>query len=232
MTSPNTISFARIFLFAGLGACVLGLPACGGNKVRSDSASQEVLRSSFDSSTFSVEPAGESQASTQEEKTLNPYEEETFQPQKNVRKKPKKIVVERLAPSPVVVAEKREPTPVVPAAGFSSDAGGPSAGAGEGEVEIPQTAVEETPLPEAPASRSSGSSWLWWLLLILACACGYYLWKKRKEKNTAVFPGGAPAPQPAPPLGGLSPVSGYLQGRRLLPPEPKRSILRRLWDAL
>lgn len=230
MISSQTTSFARVFLLTCLVVSVFGLPACGGNKVRSDSASKEVSRSSFDSSTFSVESSGESQVGNQEEKET--LAQTSTESEKTTRKKPKKIVVERLAPSPVMGVEKKEPTPAVPAAGFSSDAGGPPGGAGEGQVEIPQTAVEETALPEAPVSRSSGSSWLWWLLLILACACGYYLWKKRKEKIRAAFPGEAPAPKPAPPLGGLSPVSGYLQGRKLLPPQRKRSIFRRLWDAL
>jgi hypothetical protein len=51
-------------------------------------------------------------------------------------------------------------------------------------------------------------SWLWWFLLILIAAItGWYFWDKRKNEDIHGL-SGSPL-RPAPPLGGLSPVSGY-----------------------
>lgn len=59
----------------------------------------------------------------------------------------------------------------------------------------------ETPAMETAAPVKKGSSWLWWVLLALVLVGAAYLaWKKRQAEG---------ASQPMPPVGGLSPVSGF-----------------------
>jgi hypothetical protein len=62
------------------------------------------------------------------------------------------------------------------------------------------TPVMETAAP--PVKKGGHSSWLWWILLVLILAgIGWYFWSKNQ-------PDEHPA-QPMPPVGGLSPVSGF-----------------------
>ena len=62
-----------------------------------------------------------------------------------------------------------------------------------------QTPALETPMP---VKKSAGAHWfLWLLVLIVLGLIGWYFWSKNQEGQ---HPG-----QPAPPLGGLSPVSGF-----------------------
>ena len=61
------------------------------------------------------------------------------------------------------------------------------------------TPAMETPMP---IKKSGGSHWLLWILVLLVVGLiGWYFWSKSQEGH---HPG-----QPAPPMGGLSPVSGF-----------------------
>jgi len=67
-----------------------------------------------------------------------------------------------------------------------------------------QSTPNSTPSMETatPVKKSGGSSWIWWILLILALGgAGWYFWSKNQSE------GGSS--QPKPPVGGLSPVSGF-----------------------
>jgi len=79
----------------------------------------------------------------------------------------------------------------------------------------------ETPPPVEPSASTGGYSWLWWLLLLLAALVGgWYYWNKKKSENTHGL--GGSSVRPAPPLGGLSPVSGFFAQRRDLPRVSKK----------
>jgi hypothetical protein len=67
----------------------------------------------------------------------------------------------------------------------------------------PQTTPKETPAMETPAPivKSGGSHWIWWILLIVVLGgIGWYFWSKNQSDDHS---------QPMPPVGGLSPVSGF-----------------------
>lgn len=67
-----------------------------------------------------------------------------------------------------------------------------------------QITPNNTPSMEtsAPVKKSGHTSWLWWVLLVLVLAgIGWYFWSKNQ-------PDDHPS-QPMPPVGGLSPVSGF-----------------------
>jgi hypothetical protein len=70
------------------------------------------------------------------------------------------------------------------------------------EVATPTT-PKETPAMEttAPVIRSGGSHWIWWTLLVVVLGgIGWYFWSKNQSDDHS---------QPMPPVGGLSPVSGF-----------------------
>ena len=74
-------------------------------------------------------------------------------------------------------------------------------------VSTPQNTPLATPVMDAtepPPAKKSGSGWILWVLLALVGGGGgWYFWTKRQE-DAAIHP-----PQPKPPVGGLSPVSGF-----------------------
>jgi hypothetical protein len=74
------------------------------------------------------------------------------------------------------------------------------------ETPVPTTVTtpKETPQVESPApmKKAGGSHWLLWTLVVLVLAgIGYYFWNKSQDNK--------PPTMPAPPTGGLSPVSGF-----------------------
>ncbi|HUO57770.1 MAG TPA: hypothetical protein VMV05_06300 [bacterium] len=65
-----------------------------------------------------------------------------------------------------------------------------------------QPPIMDTSTPTSP--KKGGSGWVMWVLLVLVGGGGgWYFWSKRQEASL-VNPN-----QPKPPVGGLSPVSGY-----------------------
>ncbi len=71
-------------------------------------------------------------------------------------------------------------------------------------VPTPLVATNPTPAMESPApvKRPVASHWLLWILVALVLGgIGWYFWTKNKENQGPT--------QPAPPTGGLSPVSGF-----------------------
>lgn len=66
-----------------------------------------------------------------------------------------------------------------------------------------QSTPDQTPAMEAaaPPKKSGGSHWLLWLLLAIVVAGGaWYFWSQKQAEDSS---------QPMPPVGGLSPVSGF-----------------------
>ena len=66
-------------------------------------------------------------------------------------------------------------------------------------------AAAVTPVPvvspvAAKTENKSGSLWLWILAVILVLGGGYYFWTKKSSRRKG---------HPLPPMGGLSPVSGF-----------------------
>jgi hypothetical protein len=105
----------------------------------------------------------------------------------------------------------------------------------EAPTSTPLPAVTEAPTPEPtappvvvvktepetpePALKESSVSSIWWIILALLLAGGgWYYWHKRQEKRLMSIP-----TRPSPPLGGLSPVSGFFaNGKRKSAARPGR----------
>ncbi len=78
----------------------------------------------------------------------------------------------------------------------------PSTAANTPEV-TPQTTPNQTPAMETPAApvKTGGSHWILWTVLVVAVAgIGWFFWSKNQSGDSG---------QPNPPVGGLSPVSGF-----------------------
>jgi len=104
--------------------------------------------------------------------------------------------------------------------GSSSEASAAESTAGEAsEIQAPSTA--QTPAMETAAPVKKGSNWLWWALLALVLAgAGYLTWKKRRSEEHSA--------QPMPPVGGLSPVSGFTAVKDRIEEDPSEGTS--LWS--
>jgi hypothetical protein len=109
--------------------------------------------------------------------------------------KPREFVEKVTVKTQPVVAAAPEPTAtVVPVVAASEE----------------PPAASASPLEAAPmeaAQNKGGFPWLWFLLLILVGVGAWYYWKTKKQHRPTLL-------QPHPPLGGLSPVSGFTGRRR------------------
>lgn len=123
------------------------------------------------------------------------------------------VVMEKPAPKPqpptVQAAAPASPAP--PAATKPADTPVAAAAAANNapppaDQAAAASPVESTPV-EASANGKGGFPWIWILLLILLAVGAWYYWHSKKTARPSLL-------QPHPPLGGLSPVSGFTGRRR------------------
>jgi outer membrane biosynthesis protein TonB len=196
------------------------LPACGKKSVRSDNLDlaaatvppTQTPNADLILAEFKDNP--DVQVSAAQVPTLTPVPQDfahvpdtvTMEPDTDMEEA--KLKKKARPPKNVVVAEApaSEPSPT------------------EVPVDTASSAAEPTPAPAAALKVDTSNvdpgtnggtriSWLWWLLLILmAAVVGWYFWDKHQNEMSHGL-SGSPL-RPAPPLGGLSPVSGYYAKRK------------------
>ena len=199
-----------------LGAFIVLLPACGGNEIKGKNPPETVLNTEATPTPPLSQTINMGSSSALTEAASQPKNSFDFDTRprpvgKSVERSYKEKIARIKGPhSTQTVQVLTTPTPQVVSANTNQ----------------PTPTVEPTTQPSQPPMDSSLSAkpqkpshWFLWLVVLgLLGGGGYWYWSHRNENNSPY--------QPQPPVGGLSPVSGFT-ARRTTPGPKKISIWKR-----
>ncbi len=178
-------------LFLLLGAFIVLLPACGGNEIKGQKPPETVLNP--DTSSTSSETSSQPKTNFNFDTATRPVGKSVARSYKEKItrvKGPKSVQTVQVGTTPEVTSNNSTPT-VVP---ISDQSQPPMEGS-------------------ANQKPKHGSHWFLWLVVLALLGGGaYWYWSHRKEDDSPY--------QPQPPVGGLSPVSGFTARKKM--PEPKK----------
>lgn len=174
-------------------------PACGSKEVKSDNASETVLKSSEPAlppmvATPTIEVTPTPTVPSGVSMYVNTYvkKSSTHKRVASAHKKTKKSLLSAPASIPMMAAPLVTPVPTI-------------------------SMPIETFTPVTISKKKTGSRWpLILAILALLAALGFYFWSKKAPPHNDF---------PLPPMGGLSPVSGFTAMRKKIQPETKKQSI-------
>jgi hypothetical protein len=187
---------AYIPLFLLLGAFVVLLPACGGNEIKGQKPPETVLNAE-------ATPNAQNGQSINLENGSQPKNNFNF----NTATQPVSKSVARSYKQKIARIKGPQSVQTVQVMTTSTPQTTPT---------VVTTSTQPQPPMEGNANQKPkhGSHWFLWLVVLALLGGGaYWYWSHRKEDDSPY--------QPQPPVGGLSPVSGFTARKKL--PEPRKT---------
>ncbi len=191
--------FSLMPSFLLLIACTLLLPACGGNEIKGQKTPETVLNaetSATPNAAINMGPSPNGSEVSSNPKTGFNFDTPNRPVERSVARSYKEKIARVKGPQSVQTVQViTTPTPETSAA-ISSNS-------------TPTSSQQSQPPMDASTNnKPKGSHWFIWLIVLAVLGGGaYWYWSHRREDETPY--------QPQPPVGGLSPVSGFTARRNL-----------------
>jgi hypothetical protein len=194
-----------LFLYLLLGGLIVFLPACGGNEIKGQNPPETVLNPELTptpqaSQSTNLDISSPAAETTPQPKTNFDFDTKERPVSKSVVRSYKEKIARIKGPHSIqTVQVVTTPTPQI----ASAETNQPTP-----TVE-PITSQSQTPMDASTSLKPQKSShWFLWLVVLgLLGGGGYWYWSHRNENESPY--------QPQPPVGGLSPVSGFTAKRIL-----------------